>query len=266
MMKFFIVTPSYNNGENILESLLSVYNQTGDFSIEHIVVDGGSRDSTLGVLEMFEKEYGRKKDGYTFRYVSKPDEGMYDAILNGFSMGLGDIMAWINTDDLYQENAFQTIVDILAHNPEIKWIKGVTDYLERDGSKRRGKFLTYRQRLIQKGIYGTVGPFIQQDSVFWKRELWEMVNYEELRVYRYAGDFRLWQLFSMKEPIYTFDKSVSYFRKRENQKSLEFSYYLDECLKTTKIMKIEKLIYAIIFKVEKLFKVKIVKGFSINVN
>ena len=88
-----IVTPSYNQGKFIEDTILSVKNQSYP-NIEHIVVDAGSTDGTLKILRKYEKEYNLK-------WVSEPDEGQSDAVNKGFEMAKGEIVDWINSDDVY---------------------------------------------------------------------------------------------------------------------------------------------------------------------
>src|SRR4030067_3134955 len=88
-----IITPSLNQGEFIEETILSVKNQTYE-NIEHIIVDGGSTDDTLNIL----KKYA---GSYRMRWLSEPDNGMYQAINKGMRLANGEILAYLNSDDLY---------------------------------------------------------------------------------------------------------------------------------------------------------------------
>jgi glycosyltransferase involved in cell wall biosynthesis len=88
-----IITPSYNQGEFIEDTILSVKNQ--DYSnIEHIIIDGGSQDKTIDILKKYE-------NSYNMHWISEPDGGQSDAINKGFKMARGDIVAWLNSDDCY---------------------------------------------------------------------------------------------------------------------------------------------------------------------
>lgn len=88
-----IITPSYNQGEFIEDTILSVKNQTYP-NVEHLVIDGGSTDETIDLL-------GHHEETYDLRWVSESDDGQSDAINKGFEMASGEIVAWINSDDVY---------------------------------------------------------------------------------------------------------------------------------------------------------------------
>lgn len=104
-----IVTPSYNKGCFIEETILSVKNQTYPY-IEHIVMDGGSTDGTLDIL---------RKYANNITWLSEPDEGQSDAINKGWRRAKGQILGWLNADDTYMPWAVQTAVEFLAENPDV---------------------------------------------------------------------------------------------------------------------------------------------------
>ncbi|HVO67352.1 MAG TPA: glycosyltransferase, partial [Syntrophales bacterium] len=102
-----IVTPSFNRAALIEATIESVLKQTYK-NMEYIVVDGGSTDGTLEILEKYRKE-GKLK------YISEPDNGMYDAINKGFRMASGEILAYLNSDDIYFPWTISTAVDALIN-------------------------------------------------------------------------------------------------------------------------------------------------------
>jgi glycosyltransferase involved in cell wall biosynthesis len=255
-MKFLIVTPSFNDSKNLRDSIYSVLSQKGNFVIEHIIVDCNSSDQTVGILKRLELDLQNCRkiyncSAYTLRWISEYDYGMYDAIIKGFNMSTGDIMAWINSDDLYQEGAFNEVYNIFKTNKNVLWVKGITDYIDESEIKSYGHLNKYNQNFIKKGLYGTIGPFIQQAGVFWRRELWNRIDHTEIVNYQLAGDFRLWQLFAEKTYLYSFDKHTSIFRRRKGQKSRNKDKYLKEAKKTVNINYLEKIFYYFIFKSQK---------------
>ena len=111
-----VITPSWNQAQFIEETLLSVKGQ--DYAnLEHIVIDGGSTDGTVGILRRYEEEYN-------LRWVSEPDEGQSDGINKGFRMAGGEIIGWLNSDDTYMPGAVSTAVECLMEHPEAGWVHG----------------------------------------------------------------------------------------------------------------------------------------------
>jgi len=122
LMKVSIVTPSYNQGQFIERTLLSVANQSGA-EIEHVVFDGGSTDETVDVLKEFSPPV---------RWVSKKDKGQTDALNQGIQETDGDIIGWLNSDDTYYPGAIARVVEFFAANPDVDVMYGLADYTDVD--------------------------------------------------------------------------------------------------------------------------------------
>lgn len=233
-MKFSIVTPVYNGEKYIAETIESVLLQAGDFEIEYIVQDGGSTDQTLSIIKSYEEklEFGLlspKCKGVTMQWFSEKDSGMYDAVNKGFTRATGDVYAYINADDAYLPNAFNVIARALNKYPETLWLKGVTLYNYEDNrtEQKVPMCYIYNQEWITKGIYGRNAYFIHQDSIFWKKQLWDKAS----RIpssFRYAGDYYLWIQFAKIAPLWSVNFPVSSFRIREGQLSADMTHYRDE--------------------------------------
>ena len=150
-----IVTPSYNMAQYIPETIASVLSQ--DYSrIEYIVVDGGSTDVTLDILE----HYGER-----LRYFTGKDKGPADAIHRGFSQANGEIFAWINADDTYLPGAVRTGVEFLEAHPEIDVVYGEGYWIGENGS-RIGRYptLPFDARILERDC------FICQPTSFFRAE------------------------------------------------------------------------------------------------
>jgi glycosyltransferase involved in cell wall biosynthesis len=232
-LTFSIVTPSLNQGRYIEETIRSVLAQAGDFHIDYIVMDGGSTDETVEVIKKYDQLLKEGKwpvrcKGIRYRWVSERDRGMYDAVNKGFSMAAGDIFAYINSDDIYLQGAFDVVAKTFQGFPQIKWIKGITSYINESSTfYKAGRCLLYNRRWIQKGIYGRYAYFIQQDSVFWRRELWEATGKIDTDLKR-AGDYYLWKNFAHHASLYSLKAYLSCFREASGQISSDHSAYMEE--------------------------------------
>lgn len=162
-MRISVVTPSFNQAEWIEETLRSVANQ-GYSDIEHIVIDGGSTDGTLGILERFKP---------TLSYVqSQPDGGQTDALIQGFGRATGDVMAWLNSDDLYEPGTLVEVADHFRRHPEDRFIYGDATWVDRHGVVLRRQREVGFNRFIWLRTYN----YIPQPSTFWRRDLYEEVG------------------------------------------------------------------------------------------
>lgn len=236
--RFSIVTPSFNSERYIGETIKSVISQAGNFSIEYIIMDSGSADGTHQVVQRYQKlllenAYPVQCEKVIIHWYSERDGGMYDAIKKGFSRAAGDVYAWINSDDIYLPGAFEIVRRTLMTFPEISWLKGITSYINESSTMyAAGDCNLYRQDWIRSGMYGPVLRFIQQDSVFWRKELWGKSGgmNDALSL---AGDYSLWRSFSEFAALHSLNAYVSCFRKVPGQKSSDIQAYfreIDACL------------------------------------
>ncbi len=193
-----IVTPSFNQQEFLEETILSVLDQ--DYpALEYFVIDGGSTDGSVEIIE----KYADKLTGW----VSESDQGQTDAINKGFAGSRGEIMAWLNSDDIYHQGAVRSAVEFFRNNPEIGLVYGDTDLIDMTG-RRIGKFnaqQTSYQRLMRGGVY------IPQPAAFWRKDLWERSGPLDPSFY-FAMDYDLWVRFAKLAPIQYFPKLLASFR------------------------------------------------------
>ena len=154
-----IVTPSFNQGQFLEETLLSVKNQ--DYpNIEHIVVDGGSTDETVEILKRYEGTYN-------LRWVSEPDQGHADAVNKGFRVAEGEIIGWLNSDDVYfDKGTISAVVEEFQRFPKADVVYGHCAYIWEDGT-------ILRIQCVPKFRYSRLlrGCFLEQPAVFFRRHV-----------------------------------------------------------------------------------------------
>lgn len=171
-----VVTPSYNQGRFIKDTIESVLSQ--DYStIEYMVMDGGSSDETISILNHYQNR---------FYWVSEKDEGQSNAINNGWRRAQGEIIAYLNSDDIYLPKALSKVSEYLVNHPEMTAIYGDGYHINEDGTfiERYPTEPYNRKRLTEK-------CFICQPTVFFRRSVLDDIGFldEDLS---YCMDYDLW--------------------------------------------------------------------------
>lgn len=217
--KITVVTPNYNQERFIEQTILSVLNQ--DYSnLEYIIIDGGSTDASVSIIKKYEDKL--------HYWVSAKDRGMYNAINKGFSMSSGEIMCWINSDDILTENSLNIVAEIFVNNSHIKWVQGLPTVIDENGDiifQREQVFSLFHFYLFN---HENTFSFIQQESTFWSRGLWEEAGGKLNEQYKIAADFDLWMRFFNIEKMYCTSIPLGAFRVRNGQKSSDKETYLAE--------------------------------------
>lgn len=207
-----IITPSYNQAKFLEATIDSVLAQ--DYPrIEYIVVDGGSTDGCLDILE--------KYSDHIDTWISEPDSGQTDAINKGFDRASGEIFAWLNSDDVYQPGAVSEAVAYLQGHPEVGMVYGQADFIDETG-KWIGRF-NAAQTDYQKLRKGNV--HIPQQSTFFRSRLWKLVGPLDTSFY-FAMDYDLWVRIACLSPIAYVPRSWASFRLHGEAKSLASA---DQC-------------------------------------
>ena len=138
-MKISIITPSFNQGKFIEDAILSVLGQNYP-DVEHIVIDNCSGDNTQDVV----KKYPHIK------WISEPDKGQSDALNKGFRMATGDVIGWLNCDDLYAPDALSKVISAFENNSESQWLIGRCNMIDPAGNLIRRDVMDYKNRLLDR--------------------------------------------------------------------------------------------------------------------
>jgi glycosyltransferase involved in cell wall biosynthesis len=213
-----IVTPSFNQGEFLEETIKSVLDQEYE-NLEYIVVDGGSTDRSVSII----KKYSHR----LAHWVSEPDEGQYHAINKGFARATGEIMAWLNSDDKYLPWTLSVVADIFSAFPEVEWLTSVHPLqwnshgqavaVDFTGALSRHSFLQGNNFPVE----GSIGRrWIQQESTFWRRSLWERAGGRLDQSLAMAADFELWARFYDHADLFGAQALLGGFRSHGVQRSV----------------------------------------------
>jgi glycosyltransferase involved in cell wall biosynthesis len=215
--KISVVTPSYNQGKFLEETIFSVFNQ--DYpNLEYIIMDGSSIDNSVEII----KKYA---DKITY-WQSKPDKGQSVAINEGFKHATGDIFCWLNSDDQYIKGALKTVGEYFSNHPDCHWLAG-TGILKYVNNKKQREKISKPKRLDLKTI-STGITNIAQPSVFWRKELWNQTK-RLCEEFHYAMDFDLWVQFSKITEGHVLDDvfSIAFMYPEQKSAAKKNEYFVE---------------------------------------
>ena len=210
-MKVSVVIPSYNQAAYLAATLESVCTQDHP-DVEVLVFDGGSTDGSVDILRGWTASAA---GGAPVRWVSRPDGGQTDAINQGLRLSTGDVLAYLNSDDVYYPGALSAVVAHFAAHPETLALYGRAHHLYQDGSVME-EYPTEPwdyERLLDT-------CFLCQPAVFWRREVAERFGVFDDAL-RYAMDYEYWLRIGREVPfVYLDDQYLAGSRLHEDTKTL----------------------------------------------
>lgn len=214
-----VVTPSFNQGEFLAKTIESVISQAGDFSIDYIVIDGGSTDDSVNIIRRHDillkrGEWPVKCQGITFRWQSEKDKGQTDALMKGFRQATGEILAWLNSDDTYLPGALQTAAVYFKEYPDTGLLYGGAYYCDPTGTII-GKYQTEEFDLNALASFN----FICQPSTFFRKNVFDAVGGLDESLH-FAMDYDLWIRIGQRFPCRYLPGFLSMYRLHEASKTI----------------------------------------------
>jgi len=218
-----VITPSYNQGCYIEETILSVLNQ-GYPNLQYIVVDGNSTDDTLQVLDRYRDRFDH--------LIIESDKGQTEAINKGLRLADGDLVAWLNSDDMYAPGTL--------HTTALKWLENEADVIAGicvEHSERRIRIFNRPSatnsefnppQLARIFKYWFKGYYFYQPEAFFSKRILDAVGLLDESLY-YAMDYDLWMRFSKAGAILNVvDWPFAFFRRHGAQKTSEMIHSVEE--------------------------------------
>jgi glycosyltransferase involved in cell wall biosynthesis len=217
--KISVITPSYNSGRFIEHTIQSVLSQEYP-KLEYIVMDGGSTDNTLEILQKYKG---------SVNWISEKDSGQSHAINKGFALATGDVLAYLNADDIYEPGALHTVGNYFLKHPTAYWVTGRCRFIDQNDHEIRKLASIYKYIWLFWGSYKAllVIDYVSQPATFWHRTVINKIGYFDETLY-YAMDYdyslRIGKLFKMCR----IDRSLAAYRIHSASKTFSCATSIKE--------------------------------------
>lgn len=204
-----LVTPVFNSARYLEQAIQSVVSQQYP-NLEYFIMDGGSTDGSVDVIRRYERHLSG--------WASGPDNGMYDALNRGFERSSGEIMGWISATDMLHTRSLFVVGSVFRALPQVQWITGRPTGFSEEGmpvavSRSLKRWTRFR-------FLAGSNRYIQQESTYWRRSLWERAGSHMDASRREGSDFELWVRFFRHARLYPVDALIGGFRVHPDSLSL----------------------------------------------
>lgn len=201
--KITVITPSFNQGQFLEQTIKSVQEQ--DYpDLEYIIMDGGSSDNSVEIIKKYER--------HLTYWQSQPDGGQSAAINAGFHRATGDILCWLNSDDQFSPDTLKTVGQYFCDHPECEWVSGGMEfrYLNEGSTYVRQAHENRNWSMVNFWAYGyPEGAFCPQPSTFWRRKLWDRTGGHVREDKPNSMDYDLWLRFCDSAELKVFPQVFS---------------------------------------------------------
>ncbi len=223
-LRISLITPSYNQAAFIGRTIDSVLSQRGDFALDYKVIDGGSTDATVEIL----RSYGDR-----LRWVSERDDGQVDAINKGLRGTTGDVVGWVNSDDVLLPDALAKVTTAFLEHPTVEWVHGRCRMIDEHDRTMRSWISAYKHHRCRHHSFHNLltENYVSQMTAFWRRAVHDEIGYLDPAI-DLSFDYDLFlRLAQRGDPIYLEDE-IACFRMYETSKSgAGFAAQLDQAAK-----------------------------------
>ncbi len=196
-----VITPCLNAAATIGQTLDSVASQLSEGD-EHLVVDGGSTDGTLERLR-----------GAGVRFVSEPDTGLSDAMNKGIGLARGDVLGWLNADDVLLPGALDAIRNAFEGRPEAEWAVGLCTIIDDEGTEIRKGVTAYKRALLRRYSRRSllVQNYVMAPATYVRRSAYQAVGGFDER-FAYSMDYDVWLQLARRGAPVVIDRPLAAFR------------------------------------------------------
>jgi glycosyltransferase involved in cell wall biosynthesis len=204
-----LVTPVFNSAKYIEQTICSVLGQNYP-NLEYFIADGGSTDGTVDIIRNYQSQISG--------WLSEPDNGMYEALSKGFARTSGEITGWISATDQLHTGGLAVVGSVFRDLPEVEWITARPTGFSQEGMT---VLVLDLPRWSRSRFLAGANRYIQQESTFWRRSLWEKAGSRLDCSQRIVGDFDLWLRFFRHAKLYSVDALIGGYRVHAGQLSFQ---------------------------------------------
>lgn len=203
-LKISVITVSYNQGRYIEENILSVLNQ-GYENFEHIIIDACSKDNTLDILKKYDH----------LKWTSEPDKGQSDGLNKGFRKATGDLIVWLNSDDVMCEGAFDALNRFFIENPDKHVVTGNQVFINGNSEITH---IVKAESFTYDRLLNTRYCSVMQNSTVFRKSVLDKVGLLDETLH-YTMDLDLFIRIAKEFTSYTIDADIAKFRVWEDSKT-----------------------------------------------
>lgn len=209
--KISIVTPNYNYANFIGATIQSAIDQ-GYENFEHIIVDDGSTDNSIEVIQKYVNRYPNN-----IKLICQENKGQTIAINVGLRQVTGDVIGWFNSDDTLCQNAFRNILKTFKKYPDADAVIGNIKIIDNDDNLIKN--LKYLKFDYASGVFNGFGKIVASNAIFWKKELIDKVGYLD-ESFEYAMDSEYWSRLLYNRNVVNIDAYLANFRWHPKAKTI----------------------------------------------